>query len=405
MHSYLNNTNIIRLFKYYLVFIFISTVVSGFYYYITNHNYCVGDWLINYQSGFIRRGFIGEIFYQFSYFTTIDIGILVFLFQITLYYILFYLIYLLVTKQESLRPYIFVLFSPFLISFHIHDLGGGFRKEILYFVVLAVTVYLSFNQDIEKFKKSFLYIILVYPLLVLSHELLIVFFPYLLIIYIYKIEIKNITLLKLFLFSLPSLFAFVIVLLFKGDLNNINLIYESLQNINYVLASGGSIDWLNKSSKDGFFLVYETIIINGKFLYTLLAICLGLFAFYPLKDKIVMVFAHDLSKLLILLSLVGTFVVMLVAIDWGRFVYIHLLSLFFVSLLNNTYLIKESKYKILDFTKRGIKILFFCYILLWNIPHATPKMPIVNKSKKFNLFGLFNPYKKLYYYKENKGNI
>ena len=55
-----------------------------------NNPYITADWLINYQGGFVRRGFLGEIFYQINYFTKIDILHLVIFFNIIVI-ILFFL--------------------------------------------------------------------------------------------------------------------------------------------------------------------------------------------------------------------------------------------------------------------------------------------------------------------------
>lgn len=43
--------------------------------------YIVGDWLINYQGGFVRRGFLGELFYQISKIFDVSILNILFLFN------------------------------------------------------------------------------------------------------------------------------------------------------------------------------------------------------------------------------------------------------------------------------------------------------------------------------------
>ena len=51
-----------------LNYVFLLTVVIiifNFYYFVTEQSLNqYADWLINYQGGFVRRGLIGEIFYQ-----------------------------------------------------------------------------------------------------------------------------------------------------------------------------------------------------------------------------------------------------------------------------------------------------------------------------------------------------
>ncbi|MGC8529497.1 MAG: hypothetical protein ACP5OP_04775, partial [Leptospirillia bacterium] len=41
----------------------------------------IGDWLINYQGGFVRRGLIGEILYHLSRLTTVSPAILLIILQ------------------------------------------------------------------------------------------------------------------------------------------------------------------------------------------------------------------------------------------------------------------------------------------------------------------------------------
>ena len=44
------------------------------------------DWLINYQAGFVRRGFVGELFYQINNLFNLKLDILLLVFVISLYF-------------------------------------------------------------------------------------------------------------------------------------------------------------------------------------------------------------------------------------------------------------------------------------------------------------------------------
>ena len=54
-----------------LKFLFVITVIIiifNFYYFVREQSLNqYADWLINYQGGFVRRGLIGEIFYQIHF--------------------------------------------------------------------------------------------------------------------------------------------------------------------------------------------------------------------------------------------------------------------------------------------------------------------------------------------------
>ena len=65
-----------------LKFLFVITVIIiifNFYYFVREQSLNqYADWLINYQGGFVRRGLIGEIFYQIHSLLFIRLDILYF---------------------------------------------------------------------------------------------------------------------------------------------------------------------------------------------------------------------------------------------------------------------------------------------------------------------------------------
>ena len=56
---------------YFFALVFIATVTGALSGYPDHNPWKIGDWLINYQGGMIRRGFLGEVFYRLAYFTHI----------------------------------------------------------------------------------------------------------------------------------------------------------------------------------------------------------------------------------------------------------------------------------------------------------------------------------------------
>ena len=47
---------------YFFALVFITTVTGALSGYLDHNPWKIGDWLINYQGGMIRRGFLGEVF-------------------------------------------------------------------------------------------------------------------------------------------------------------------------------------------------------------------------------------------------------------------------------------------------------------------------------------------------------
>ncbi|EHL32856.1 hypothetical protein [Legionella drancourtii] len=62
----------------YLSIIFLLTALGSWQAFLTHSTWHMGDWLINYQGGFVRRGFLGEFIYQLANYTTINPGFYVF---------------------------------------------------------------------------------------------------------------------------------------------------------------------------------------------------------------------------------------------------------------------------------------------------------------------------------------
>ena len=124
--------------NYFLIFffVFLSTfsLLKIFNNVVNLDTYEYGEWLINYQSGFIRRGLSGEIIFQLSrlfnnnlqltYFTILSIICLIF----------YRLNYILLKNIKFNFFTVLILFSPLLYFFFILINGVGIRKEILLFL-------------------------------------------------------------------------------------------------------------------------------------------------------------------------------------------------------------------------------------------------------------------------------
>ena len=81
-------------------------------------------------------------------------------------------------------PYAFLIFSPYIFTFQINDLAGGFRKEIIFFAILSFIVWSATVKEHKIFEKFFYITLLIYPAVILTHEMLIILMPYLLVVYV-----------------------------------------------------------------------------------------------------------------------------------------------------------------------------------------------------------------------------
>lgn len=216
--------------------------------------------------------------------------------------------------------------------------------------------------------------------------MLAIFLPYIVSVYIFKIKLDKNKIVKLFILWSFSIIAFLLSLYYSSSEEQIIAILSSLEEINYEISSNsGAILWLKYSAFDGFNVVLNKLLSNNYEFY-ILRVVLALIAYIPIYKKLLSVINNKLILTLILFSLVGSLLLFVVAIDWGRFIYIHLVSLFLLSFLDN---------KILYIPKNiNITIIIFViiYSLVWNIPHCSDPFTYV----KFNIISFFQPYGKLF---------
>jgi hypothetical protein len=137
----------------------------------------LGDWLINYDGGFVRRGLTGTVILWFSNMTSFSPLRIANTLQIALYFLTALIFFVLVSRRTLELWFILFIFSPATFLFPLLDRGGTGHKEILYFVLLAAwCLYLDRR---EKFSlKAGLAFTLLTALLILSHEGMVFFISF-----------------------------------------------------------------------------------------------------------------------------------------------------------------------------------------------------------------------------------
>ena len=314
--------------------IFAMTTVLGFIaIYVQPNGYRLLDWLINYEGGFVRRGLIGQIAAELYSIAGIAPTHTVFAFQIGAYAIFLLFSYKLLARIEDRAPFVLLIYSPFLFAFQIADITSGFRKEILLFPLLAPLAYIFANeQDDRRRYLALCAALALYPLLILSHEMLAFYFPYVLFFAgLVRLDRKRLALLAIL--AALSVTAAGLSALFKGDAENVVKICASLNRMlpNASVLEGctvknNAIRWLIEDVTTGFegmkgFLPQMLGSIGPA---TLL---IGL-AFWPLAKLRNRWIERELRLLLLAAAVAGvtSLVLFLFAADWGRFIYVHVVA-------------------------------------------------------------------------------
>jgi hypothetical protein len=361
----------------FILIAFYFSVLGNWLHYEAHNSTTMGDWLINYQGGFIRRGFLGECVYQLSMYSKWSAGLIVFYLQLIFYFLFFIFTYFSILKQKQLYSHWLLIFSPFIFYFQVLDPQGGFRKEIIVFSILAFTVWAANKFSTKRFEVIIYFVLLFYPLVILSHEMLAICLPYILIIYFLKIPLTKKGLLYLIALSSISILTFLACINDHGSSTNIISIMKSLDIVGYeIYDDGGAIHWLDRSTAYTFNEVQHHIENSSFLTIYFFCILMSLLAFIPLFQKIRQFLKNKIILVLFLIVFVGSITLCAVAFDWGRYIYIQLVSLFLITLVMDKN-IKETEYSgNLPF----LFVLSIIYFSIWHIPHMGGQTMILNTN-------------------------
>ena len=336
------------------------------------------DWLINYQGGFVRRGLIGEILFQFYKITNLRLDLII-LSLIWFLYILFSINFFLILKKIKLNFLnLLIIFSPFSFLYPIMDQKVSGRKDILIIVFFSlVSIFLKkINFHLHKYIIISLSIVAIY-----SHTGYIFFIPILWCLYLLTNISKPVK--TLFFDSLIIIFTilifFIFVFLNKSlTLENIGMICESVKS--FAPPNCGVNDYLSTLSwslERNLILKYKIWSDENYNLFYLLtfAICFSplIFAisFSKFKKKI------NINLLFVLLIiLICTLPIYYVGADYGRYLhitYLGLLIIYFKALSEKIIITSLPNFRILNtlkFNKQILIILIFIYGFTWTVPHC-----------------------------------
>ena len=208
------------------IFFFTSIVVGSFLNMLSNRTYqydswTIGEWLINYQGGFVRRGLLGETIYFLSNSLKISPIFLIWFICIFSYFLLIKLIF---NEAKNKVSKVFLLSPGVLLA----PIIGDFliRKDILLMLIFLIILKICKHND-----PNILILNVLNILGILIHESFAIYtLPIEIIILNIKPDLKSKN--KIFFFNiLPSFLVFALCLIFKGDIDQAKAIHQSWTNI------------------------------------------------------------------------------------------------------------------------------------------------------------------------------
>ena len=359
------------------IYIFFITILSIYYLAgvntVSTYN-AMTEWVINYQGGFVRRGLIGELIFQITNLFDLNLRFTFLILQSTLYLIFYYLIYDLIKNVDPNYFTILAIFSPIFIIFPLAELEAIGRKEVLIFIILIISFKIYFLYSSNNL--TLLFISTVFPILILTFEAVIFYsFFFIYLLFITKQNITRWYLLKLLMFSLPSLICIYFVYFNPHSYEETERMCRELSKIGE--QCGLATAFLSKGI--GFHIAevdWQKIhILRYIFIFTA-----GFFAliYLSIKSKfnenITNPYIKSNSFILNLIILIlPTLLMFVIAVDAGRWTHITYTCSFIVyfGLLKNKILVLDNNlFKLNIFSNnfsKFLKIFFFILLCLsWN---------------------------------------
>lgn len=361
----------------YLTGIFVLTIWRASDVRISRVRWTIGDWLINYEGGFVRRGFAGEVFLYAGRVLHVSPVNLVLPASLLCYAIMLFAVWKLL-QVPNWNPWIIALvISPVTLSFGILNIGGWGRKEILYLAGLSILLLLLLRPKLKDWV-LIAAMTLICPLMVLCHEPLICFFPYYLgALVIARHSVRgamNVALLPI-LFSAAAL---ILVVHHPGDATTAAKICDSLGALKKHVCGGGAIDYLATTKQSARALVTEDIHAYRYYtLYPIWAIAGSIplvMAFASLWRYSRTRFALKALAIATVASCAASTVLFVYAVDWGRWIYIHIFSIFLILLFIDLRR-QESQAPTRDVVQPSIgrlvwiSVALFFYAVSWSMPN------------------------------------
>lgn len=365
----LNRNNIIIFF---FLFLILNYLFFNYRILARENGYILGDWVINYSGGFVKRGLLGHIFYSLSLYSNISIVNIIFFFSSLIYITSVYWFYLILKDRLNNNLILIFILLPSTFLFNFFDPLTVGRKEILVFFFF--TFYYLKVDKIDSFLKYKIITFIAFITIILTHEIIFFFIPYLFILkFLYK---ENVNKFKFNDYSLEFLILFFGILIFFtiiqiNHLHDNEVLCNSLQNIYLTKNTCWAINDFKSQITINFLYSYflEKNYYKNYLLYFILTtIPLILLIFYSKNKKKKKFILLSLLSLIISISFFGQ------VNDWGRYLNVIFLIQFLGILFftKNDQTLNIFKYNNLNFIKLFI---IFLYLTTWHMPHCcNPKM-------------------------------
>lgn len=301
----------IKIFIYFLVIITaIYTLAFTLAFNLKDDGYILADWLINYEDGgFKRRGLSGSFFFIIQDVTGFSLNYIVYFFQFVIISLFFWYYTKLIRYKLTDLLYLSLLLSSIGFVGLLNTVTYVGKKEFIVFLLFTYFVYLLDHDKLSKYKE-YLFCLLLF-ISTLLHEVTLFYIPYFAIaLYVKngKLEIK-----RYIKYFLAVIIPAAALIAFGKNVNE-----------------GMSLEILNKRGVHPTYGIFYWNIDERQYIkehlneYLLYFISLGISVFhvgYYLKY----LNGRKILYILLIGAFIFSFPLFYLAIDWGRWLYIHMM--------------------------------------------------------------------------------
>ena len=365
----------------------VAIIIFNFYFFVKEFSLNqYSDWLINYQGGFVRRGFIGEIFYQVHSLIFIRLDFLVF-FSVSLFYIFFYKNLLSIIQNLKINFInLLIIFSPISFVYPVMEEKASGRKDVLFLLLLSITA--LYLKKINFYKQKY-FIIIFSAILIFSHTGFLFLLPSFLVIFLFSNKNQNFKVMLIEIFFILLCYLFFLILILANTTitpENIQLICDSISEyVRTDCSESGYISTLDWSLKYNLNLKENLWMTQN---YNIFYIFAFFFSFFPLLIAFYYSKFLNYKKINVLLFftifLILTLPLYYLGVDYGRYMhltYMSLVIMFCVALQNrviSSSFTKNILIKNLKIRSSITILIIFIYGFTFTIPHCC------NNELKFN---------------------
>ena len=220
--------NFNKYFFIYLTVLSFCAVISLYFKHTVGNDSTISEWIINYQGGLTRRGFLGEICFHIAIYFDVGLRFVIFLFQSIFFIFLMILNFYFFKNIKQNILTIFVIFTPIFILYPVAEIEVLARKEIfLYIYFLGVINLCDYKNNYNKYLDK--YILFVTPVICLIYEQVVLFFPFVVACLIFhKRALTFKSFIKICLLFVPSLLIVMFFFIFPPSIEDHEVMKKSL---------------------------------------------------------------------------------------------------------------------------------------------------------------------------------